>query len=120
MSQQINRCYEFGPFRLVPWERQLLRDGQPVTLPPKALDTLLVLVQNSGHAVKKDDLMRTVWPEAFVEESNLNHYVSLLRKTLSEGNGGERYIETVPKHGFRFVAEVRETFDEASALLLRK
>lgn len=120
MNEQINPSYEFGSFRLVPSERQLLRDGQRVMLPPKAFDTLVVLVQHNGHVVKKDDLLRMVWPDAFVEESNLNHYVSLLRKTLGNGDNGEQYIETVRRYGFRFTADVREVNAEAGALLIRK
>src|SRR5260370_41225914 len=115
-----NLSYEFDSFRLVPDERQLLRDGQRVMVPPKAFETLVILVENSGHAVKKEDLIRTLWPEAFVEESNLNHYVSILRKALSDGTNGERYIETVQKYGYRFTAEVRELRDETSALLVHK
>src|SRR5436853_4050152 len=120
MSQQIIRLYEFGPFRLVPAERLLLDADKPVPLPPKAFDTLLVLVQHSGHVVTKDDLIKLVWPDAFVEESNLNHYVSLLRKTLNDSNKGEAYIETVRRYGYRFNADVRETNGEADAVLVRK
>ena len=116
----VEHIYEFGLFRLVPAERQLLRDGQRVTLPPKALDTLVMLVQHNGHAVRKEDLIRTLWPEAFVEESNLNHYVSLLRKALSDGTSEEGYIETVPKYGYRFTAEVRATNDVATTVLTHK
>src|SRR5688500_7669896 len=114
MSRQINRLYEFGPFRLVPAERQLLREGNPVALPPKAFDTRLTLVEHSGHVVRKDDLIKTVWPDAFIEENNLNQYVSLLRKALGDGNNGDRYIETVRRYGYRFTADVREIGDEAS------
>jgi DNA-binding winged helix-turn-helix (wHTH) protein/TolB-like protein/tetratricopeptide (TPR) repeat protein len=120
MSEQINRFYEFGPFRLVPDERQLLRDGTPVSLPPKAFDTLLVLVQHNGHAVKKNDLIEMVWPDAIVEENNLNQYVSLLRKVLDDGVQGERYIETVRRYGYRFEANVRETQNETNAILVYK
>src|SRR5687768_2774230 len=83
----VGLVYEFDSFRLIPAERQLLRDDQPIPLPPKAFDTLVVLVQNSGHALKKDDLMKQVWPDSFVEESNLNHNISVLRKALSGSNG---------------------------------
>lgn len=120
MSQQSNPSYEFGPFRVVPSERLLLCDGKPVALPPKAFDTLVILVENSGHALKKEDLLRMLWPDAFVEESNLNHYVSLLRKALGDSANGERFIATVAKYGFRFIADVRETNVEASSLLIRK
>jgi DNA-binding winged helix-turn-helix (wHTH) protein/Tfp pilus assembly protein PilF len=120
MDEQTKTSYEFGAFRLVPAERQLLHDGQSVTLPAKAFDTLLILVQNNGHVVKKDDLLKLVWPDAFVEENNLNQYVSLLRKTLSNGHNGERYIETVRGHGYRFAADVRESGDESGVLLVHR
>ena len=120
MTQQIVSAYEFGPFRLVPSERHLLRDGQSVPLPPKAFDTLLILVQQSGHVLKKDELIQLVWPDAFVEDSNLNHYVSLLRRTLSPASSGDGYIETVRRYGFRFTADVREIIDEAGAVLVHR
>jgi len=120
MNEQINSVYEFDSFRLVPAERQLLRDGKPVSLKPKAFDTLVVLVQNSGWVLKKDDLLKQVWPDSFVEESNLNHYISVLRKTLSGGANGDGYVETVRGYGFRFNADVRVTHVEASALLLHR
>ncbi|MGH9847774.1 MAG: winged helix-turn-helix domain-containing tetratricopeptide repeat protein, partial [Blastocatellia bacterium] len=100
-------CYEFGPFRLDAAERLLLRDGEPMLLPPKAFDTLLVLVANCGHILKKDDLMKAVWPETLVEENNLSQYISALRKALGDDPNGHRYIETVSKLGYRFVARVR-------------
>jgi serine/threonine protein kinase len=104
--------YAFGPFRLDSGERPLLRDGEPVTLAPKVVDTLLVLVQNAGHLVGKDDLMRQVWPDTFVEEGNLNKNVFILRKTLGQRDGGLEYIETVPKRGYRFVASVNRVAEE--------
>lgn len=100
--------YEFGPFRLEVAERLLLRDGEPVLLPPKAFDTLLVLVANCGRILKKDDLLKAVWPETIVEENNLSQYVSTLRKALGDAPNGNKYIETVPKLGYRFVAHVIE------------
>jgi DNA-binding winged helix-turn-helix (wHTH) protein/tetratricopeptide (TPR) repeat protein len=111
MSDNIS--YEFGSFRLIPAERQLLRDEQPVSLPPKAFDTLVALVENCGHALTKDDLIRRVWPDSFVEESNLNHNISVIRKVLNGGNGGEGYVETVRGFGFRFKADVRPMNGEA-------
>lgn len=108
--------YEFDSFRLIPAERQLLRDSQPVSLTPKAFDTLVILVQNNGHALKKEDLLKQVWPDSFVEESNLNHNVSVLRKALGHGNG---YVETVRSYGFRFNADVR-TIPEGSKVLIHK
>ena len=120
MNCDPNTAYEFGAFRLIPSERQPLRDDQSVTLPPKAFETLVILVQKVGHAVKKEDLILMLWPDAFVEESNLNHYISVLRKALSDGANGERYIETVPKYGYRFTADVRALRDETSTLLVRR
>lgn len=108
MSEQSRRLFEFGPFVLDAAERRLLRDGTPVPLPAKTFDTLLALVERGGRLVEKEELMEAVWPDTSVEEANLNHHVWALRKALGEGVGGARYIETVPKHGYRFAAGVRE------------
>jgi TolB-like protein/DNA-binding winged helix-turn-helix (wHTH) protein len=108
MSAQAKVIFEFGSFRLNPAERLLLRDQASVHLPPKAFDALLVLVENRGHLLEKDELLRRVWPDTFVEESNLAQHISLLRKALQDGEDGPRYIETVPRRGYRFIAEVRE------------
>ena len=91
--------YEFGPFRLDPAERSLLRDGKPVPLTPKAFELLVLLVENRGHLLKKDELIERVWPNTFVEEANLAQNVSALRRALDDKNGGAQYIETVPKAG---------------------
>ena len=99
------QIYEFGPFRLDPGERLLLRDGKPVALAPKAFDTLVALVENGGHLVKKDDLMKLVWPGTFVEEVNLAQNVSAIRRALD--TKGEKYIETVPKVGYRLILNAR-------------
>ncbi len=115
MNEQNNTSYEFGSFRLVPAERQLLRDDLPIALPPKAFDTLVVLVQNSGRVLKKDDLIKQLWPDSFVEESNLNHYISVLRKTLSNGDNGDAYVETVRGYGFRFNGDVRAINQEENS-----
>src|SRR5438094_2336650 len=98
--------YEFGPFRLDPAERQLLRNNQPVPLAPKAFDTLLLLVENSGHLLTKDELMKRLWPETFVEEVNLAQNISAIRRALDDKNGGTQYIETVPKGGYRLVGQI--------------
>src|SRR5438876_468698 len=98
--------YEFGPFRLDPAERQLLRNNQTVPLAPKAFDTLLLLVENSGHLLTKDELMKRLWPETFVEEANLAQNISAIRRALDDKNGGRHYIETVPKGGYRFVGQI--------------
>ena len=106
MGQQDNLNYEFGRFRLNVAERVLLREGDVVPLTPKVFDILLTLVENSGQVVSKDDLMKRVWPNTFVEEGNLTQNISLLRKALGESPGGVQFIETVPRRGYRFVAEI--------------
>jgi TolB-like protein/DNA-binding winged helix-turn-helix (wHTH) protein/Tfp pilus assembly protein PilF len=108
MSLQVKAIFEFGVFRLNPAERLLLREEVPVRLPPKAFDALVLLVENPGHLLEKEELLRKVWPGTFVEESNLAQHISILRKALQDGEEGLRYIETVPRRGYRFVAEVRE------------
>jgi TolB-like protein/DNA-binding winged helix-turn-helix (wHTH) protein/Tfp pilus assembly protein PilF len=108
MSLQAKAIFEFGVFRLNPAERILLREEVPVRLPPKAFDALVLLVENPGHLLEKEELLRKVWPGTFVEESNLAQHISILRKALQDGEVGLRYIETVPRRGYRFVAEVRE------------
>ena len=120
MSKQINQIYEFGDFRLETAEQLLLRRGQPISLTPKAFDTLLVLVQSSGHLVEKDELMKRVWADAFVEEANLARNVWALRKTLEDDNGEHRYIETVPKRGYRFIAPVREVASADTGVLIQR
>ena len=107
MATETKQLYEFGPFRLDPDKLLLLRDDQPVPLPPKAFETLLVLVQHSETVVLKDDLMKSVWPDTFVEESNLAQNIFVLRKTLAETAGDHRYIVTVPGRGYRFTEKVR-------------
>ena len=99
--------YEFGPFRIDPENRLLLRQNEPLSLQPKAFDILLVLVQNSGNVVLKDDLMKTVWPDTFVEEANLSQHIFVLRKTLGDGVEEKRHIVTVPGRGYRFAQKVR-------------
>src|SRR5262249_7030140 len=99
--------YEFGPYRLDGAERVLWRDGKSIPLQPKIFDLLIVLVEGHGHLLEKDELLKAVWPDTFVEEANLASNVSLLRKALGEGENGHRYIGTVPKRGYRFVAPVR-------------
>ena len=120
MSRQQRHLYEFGPFSLDMTDRFLLRDGQPVSLPPKALETLIVLVQHRGRLVEKDELMKTLWPDSYVEEANLNHHVWALRKMLGETSGGHRYIETVPRRGYRFIAGVTEIPDDDDQLVVEK
>jgi len=112
MNKPEKGLYEFGPFGLDPGKRLLLRDNQPVPLQLKAFETLLVLVRNSGQVVLKDDLMKSVWPDTFVEESNLAQNIFVLRKALGERAGEHRYIATIPGRGYRFVAKVHGRSEE--------
>ena len=107
--------YEFGPFRLDTEERLLLQDGAPLTLTPKAYDTLLVLVQNSGHIIDRDELMKSVWPDVIVEENNLNQNIRALRKAFGE----YEFIETIPRRGYRFVGTVTEA-DQSTELVAKR
>ena len=120
MSKQPNQLYEFGEFKLDAAERVLQRGNEPVPLTQKAFETLLVLVQRSGHVVEKDELMKQVWADAFVEEANLARNVWTLRKALGDDEREHHYIETVPKLGYRFVAPVRELTNEAVSVLVRR
>lgn len=106
MAEQTSEFYDFGRFRVKSEERLLLRGEELVPLTPKAFDVLLTLLENDGRIVKKDDLMKKVWPNTFVEEGNLTQNVSLLRKALGESADGPQFIETVPRRGYRFVAPV--------------
>jgi pimeloyl-ACP methyl ester carboxylesterase/DNA-binding winged helix-turn-helix (wHTH) protein len=115
---QPKRFYVFGVFRIDVTERVLLGEKGPVSLTPKAFDLLLCLVENSGHVLAKNELMQQVWPDSFVEENNLAQNISTLRKALEAG--GEKFIETVPRRGYRFAAAVNEIEDEAPALVIRE
>ena len=120
MPQYDNNLYAFGEFRLDSAERSLFHGNGLVSLTPKALETLLVLVRRAGHVVSKEELMHEVWPDTFVEEGNLNVNVSALRKVLSESHNGQTFIETVPRRGYRFVAPVRLLPAERSELILER
>jgi DNA-binding winged helix-turn-helix (wHTH) protein len=109
MHAQGYGVYEFGPFRLDPEERMLMGKGQAVPLTPKGFDLLLALVRNAGHVVGKEELMREIWPDTVVEENNLTVNISALRKVLGEGASDQRYIQTVPRRGYRFAANVRQS-----------
>jgi TolB-like protein/DNA-binding winged helix-turn-helix (wHTH) protein/Flp pilus assembly protein TadD len=104
-SRGTPQLYEFGPFRLDPAERKLLRGNQIVLLTPKAFDTLLLLVRNSGHLLEKDEFISTLWPDTVVEEGSLSNNIFVLRKALGEDPA---FIETVPRRGYRFVGAVRQ------------
>lgn len=106
--------YQFGLYELDAAEHRLLRNGVEVPLQLKAFETLCALVENAGRLIKKEDLLRKVWPDTVVEENNLNKNVSILRKALGKQDDAQSYIETVPKVGYRFVAIVREIGTTAS------
>ena len=111
MSEAGSFCYEFGSFRVEPRQRVLLRDGKPVQLTAKAFELLLVLIEQGGSVVEKDDLMSKVWPDTFVEENNLTVNMSALRKALGETAGEGRYILTVAGRGYKFIAPVNKVPD---------
>jgi len=106
MNSPVASLYEFGPFQIDAARRLLFRNGQPVTLTPKAFDLLLVLVENRERLVEKSELMQRIWPDSFVEETNLSQNVSTLRKALGENAKQHQYVVTVPGRGYRFVANV--------------
>src|SRR5215470_12758618 len=103
--------YEFGPFRLDSGERLLFRQGKRVTLTPKAVELLAVLLEARGNLVEKDELLQKIWADATVEEGTLTYHVSVLRRALGEDPGGHQFIETIPKRGYRFVAPVQVVTD---------
>src|SRR5579863_6819252 len=112
MNSQAASTFDFGAFRLEIAERRLQRNGETIAVPPKVFDTLVLLVQNPGRLIEKNELMTKLWPSAIVEEVNLARNISDLRKILADGTNGTKYIETVPKRGYRFVADVREVASE--------
>ncbi|HST12781.1 MAG TPA: alpha/beta fold hydrolase [Terriglobales bacterium] len=112
-SERANPVYEFGPFRLELREHRLMREGQAIPLTGKAFLTLRALVERHGELVSKQDLMNTVWPETTVEENNLDRNISAVRKALGDQAGGQLFIETVPRVGYRFIAPVTGTTPSA-------
>src|SRR5215475_5127283 len=110
MAGTTKRIYEFGDFRLDVEERLLLRGGAALPLTPKLFDTLLLLVENSGHLLLKDELMKRLWPDSFVDEVNLSQNISRLRRVLGE-TPGQQYVATVAGQGYRFIVDVRELTD---------
>jgi Tol biopolymer transport system component/DNA-binding winged helix-turn-helix (wHTH) protein len=107
--------YQFGEFRLDATQRVVFRAGRPVALAPKVIETLLALVERSGTLVTKDELMTRLWPDTFVEESNLTQNVFQLRKVLGDGQDGKHFIETVPRRGYRFMGEVKTLVEPESS-----
>lgn len=120
MNSSPARFYEFGPFRLDTSAPLLWREGQPVALTPKALETLIVLVQRAGRLTSREDLIQAVWPDTVVEENNLSVNISMLRKVLGDTSDADKYIETVPRRGYRFVAQVRAGEGNSGAWVLEK
>jgi len=120
MQSENQLFYKFGPFQLDVQKHRLLREGQIVPLTPKAVETLLLLVRHQGKLVERDELMNTVWHDSYVEDSNLTVTISMLRKALEQGTEGEKFIETVPRLGYCFVAGVREINGNDTLFALEK
>jgi Tol biopolymer transport system component/DNA-binding winged helix-turn-helix (wHTH) protein len=108
MSLAIKQAYRFGEFIVDDEQKVLLRNGSPLPLAPKVFDTLLILVNNCGRIVEKEELMNRLWPNTFVEESNLTFNIQQLRKALGDDARRPQFIETVARRGYRFIAEVNE------------
>jgi len=106
-NQKAKQLYEFGPFRVDPEKELLLREGETVPLTPKTFQILLVLIRNKKEVVTKDELLKAVWPDTFVEEANLSRNIFLLRKALGESPQDHRYVVTLPGRGYRFAEEVQ-------------
>ncbi|MEP6922376.1 MAG: tetratricopeptide repeat protein [bacterium] len=120
MKAPTKLFYEFGEFRLDIEKHRLLRSREIVSITPKAVETLAVLLQRPGVLVERDELMNSVWRDATVEPGNLDVTISMLRKALGENSNGRKFIETVPRLGYKFVADVREVLEEVPALVVEK
>src|SRR5215468_9029391 len=118
MSARAN-CTEFGPFRLFPTERRLLKGETPVQIGSRELDILIALVERAGEVVTKRELFARVWPDVVVEESSLRVHVAGLRKVLADGEDQARYIVNVPGRGYSFVAALTGTVAPASRIWSR-
>src|SRR5271163_2798878 len=114
MNTDAKVVYEFGPFRMDPDKQVLLRDGQLIAVTPRAFETLLVLVRRGRDVVTKEQLLKEIWPDSFVEEANLSQHIFKLRKALGDTGEGDRYIVTLPGRGYRFAVPVR-TITEGAA-----
>src|SRR5262245_25382225 len=119
MAEPLKHFYEFSNYRIDPEARVLLHDGKVAPMTPKLFGTLLALVERNGKVVTKDELIKFVWPDTFVEESNLTQNISMLRKLLGESPDEPQYIETVPRRGYRFVADVKEVAEEGLDAVIR-
>jgi DNA-binding winged helix-turn-helix (wHTH) protein/tetratricopeptide (TPR) repeat protein len=120
MTQQSKHLYRFGPYRIDPIKRVLLRGKDAVQLPSKVFETLLALVEHSEEVVSKDDLLKAVWPDSFVEESNLSQSIFLLRKALGETAQDHHYIVTIPGRGYRFAEKVEDISEETADLVVER
>jgi DNA-binding winged helix-turn-helix (wHTH) protein/tetratricopeptide (TPR) repeat protein len=118
MATEPKVLYEFGPFRVDPDKQVLLCEDRPVALAPKAFETLLILVRHSREVVSKDELMKAVWPDAFVEEANLSQNIFVLRKALGDTPEDKRYIVTLPGRGYRFAAQVRTVTQDGGDVVI--
>lgn len=111
MDGKMGPFYEFGTladtFRLDVKKRRLTHNGKEITVTPKVLDVLLLLLQNSGNVLEKGRLMKALWPESFVEEGNLSQNIFVLRKILGDDGNSNRFIQTIPRRGYKFLAQVR-------------
>lgn len=120
MGRRARQFFEFGQFRLDVERTRLIRDGEMVSLPPKAIALLLILLNHAGRAVEKEEIIETLWPDTVVEDSNLTQTVHLLRKAISKYQDSEVFIETLPRFGYRLIADnVREFMSEGEELARR-
>ncbi len=119
MANESKHFYEFGPYRIDPEERLLFRGEEPIPLPPKVFETLLILVDHSERVVLKDDLMKRLWPDTFVEEANLSQNIFVLRKALGDSAQNAHYIATVPGRGYRFAQKVRHVAEGEGDLVVQ-
>src|SRR5687768_14614583 len=108
MGSRVRHCYRFGAYRVDVTDRLLYKNAEQIALPPKVFDTLLMLVANHGHVLTKDEMLKQLWPDTFVEEGTLTQYISLLRKALGEHG---HWVENLPRRGYRFTAPVEEDVD---------
>src|SRR5258708_33243501 len=120
MAKEVKHLYKFGPFELDPAQGLLLREGRIVQLTPKAVDLLLALVESGGRVVSKEDLLRRVWPDSFVEEANLSHNIYKLREALGDSADGGKNIETLPRRGYRFGAAVEEVQPRSADVIVEE
>src|SRR5580765_4571590 len=108
ISNETDRIYQFGEFRLDTAAKTLFCQDEPVALTPKVFDTLQFMVEHAGRLLGKDELMESLWQDRFVEEGNLTFNIKVLRRALHDDAQHPRFIETVPRRGYRFIAEVKQ------------